>query len=600
MTKKTKKNLNAGHTKRTDVRILSDLEDLLNQKNSFMNLNNFESQLSSTILQRGKEYYNKGYITDLQKLRSGEWISVVEGNYGDYNVEIAIDADGNINSYFCNCPYEGEMCKHIAAVLLKVKGISNEETQQDKHKPEWEDIIQDTPEAKLREFLFDYAKENKNFRNALSINFPAENGGIDPSKYARMVSQAFTSAGDRYGFIDYKATYTALKPVFGLLSQAENHIEKGNYTKAFNITSAIAPECISAIEYIDDSDGECGDAITEAFNCVSTIIELTTDETLRQAIFDWVCNQFENPNYSDYGCDDGLEGLFINASKMVGKLEKPYAIIEENLKRYADADNWSRSYNYKRYLGYKIELLRYEGRIQEAEQIIDDNIELDNFRQIRVEELLKKQEYQKAIELIKKCITISERNDLPGVTKSWKEQLLEINSKISNTNEVRKISKELFLNNTYSIEFYRIYKSTFSDENWDDACNNLIEEIKPKKKNSFTRGFASDLAAIYIEEKMWSKLLDIVKQSGNIRIIAEYTEYLNKDFTPALLPLYQKGIIEMAEQTGGGIYQDLVVYLKKLSSLKGGKNVAISLKNSLLETYKNRSAMKDEFKTLKW
>ncbi|MBK3519006.1 hypothetical protein [Carboxylicivirga marina] len=40
------------------------------------------------ILQRGKNYFNGGNILQLNQSSDGTWFAEVEGNYGNYEVEI--------------------------------------------------------------------------------------------------------------------------------------------------------------------------------------------------------------------------------------------------------------------------------------------------------------------------------------------------------------------------------------------------------------------------------------------------------------------------------------------------------------------------------
>ncbi|MEJ2613320.1 MAG: SWIM zinc finger family protein [Ignavibacteriaceae bacterium] len=86
-----------------------------------MNLKDFENQIPSKILERGYSYFKNHHIISLIKEEPGTWFAEVEGNE-DYNV--TIETEGNDLVYFdCNCPFEGETCKHIAAVLYAVADI---------------------------------------------------------------------------------------------------------------------------------------------------------------------------------------------------------------------------------------------------------------------------------------------------------------------------------------------------------------------------------------------------------------------------------------------------------------------------------------------
>ncbi|MEA3378933.1 MAG: SNF2-related protein [Nanoarchaeota archaeon] len=69
------------------------------------------------IFERGRRYYRTGKIISME-VENDRIIAKVEGNYGDYDVEIYIDEDGEIEGE-CNCPYKGYGCKHIVAVMLK-------------------------------------------------------------------------------------------------------------------------------------------------------------------------------------------------------------------------------------------------------------------------------------------------------------------------------------------------------------------------------------------------------------------------------------------------------------------------------------------------
>ena len=69
-----------------------------------MNLTNFENQISSEIFDRGCDYFENGYVGNLQQLSSEKWEAEIEGNYGDYIIEIDLDNNGNIEDYSCNCP----------------------------------------------------------------------------------------------------------------------------------------------------------------------------------------------------------------------------------------------------------------------------------------------------------------------------------------------------------------------------------------------------------------------------------------------------------------------------------------------------------------
>ena len=71
---------------------------------------------SEIIFQRGEDLYQYGafHCVDVDH-EQGEYVYEVDGSYGDYSTEVNVN--GSIAAD-CDCPYPGEGCKHVVAVLL--------------------------------------------------------------------------------------------------------------------------------------------------------------------------------------------------------------------------------------------------------------------------------------------------------------------------------------------------------------------------------------------------------------------------------------------------------------------------------------------------
>jgi len=569
-----------------------------------MNLANFENQISSEIFDRGCDYFENGYVGNLQQLSSGKWEAEVEGNYGDYTVEIGLDNNGNIEDYSCNCPFDGPVCKHVVAVLLAIRKeqkSARSKPNAKKDPPEWKSIIESIPEKELRSFLLGYAKNHRELQDELAINLSASPKKIDIPKYRKMIAHTFAAMEGRHGFIEYRDTYAAMHPVYNLLGKAAEYLAKGNLYEAFSIAAAVAPECLDAIESMDDSDGECGGAINEAFGTVDKILNACNDVHLADAIYDWLLEQVQNRDYDNYGCADELEPIFFNWTNNQSRLEKAYQFIEKQLAALEKSNDWSSRYRLTKYLTYKMELLNKEGKQAEADRIIEDNIHLSDFRKMKIEQALNQNDYQAAILHIHEGIMQAEKDNSPGIVHQFKDQLLDIYKKQKDMENIRRLSKELFLNNRNSINYYQTYKETFNAAEWVGKCEEIISELqKDKKKSHWGPIFLSELPAIYIEESMWDRLFEEVAQDKSINMIDKYSKYLAPHYSNELILLYRDTILKYAENTGRNIYSEIVGYLKNMANLQGGKDKAKELVKQLLETYKNRPAMKEEFRKLNW
>ncbi len=101
-------------------------------------IDNFEHEVESVIVQRGRRYYRSGAVTECTE-EDGEVTAEVLGSE-NYRVRMEIDDDGTIGSHRCSCPYDyGEFCKHEVAVLYYLRDVRKKAA----HKAEVEDIVAD-------------------------------------------------------------------------------------------------------------------------------------------------------------------------------------------------------------------------------------------------------------------------------------------------------------------------------------------------------------------------------------------------------------------------------------------------------------------------
>lgn len=89
-----------------------------------MKLSNYKSNLSPALVERGQDLYYDQAVKDLTELNRGQYIAIVEGTE-DYEVDVTIDKKREVTHFFCTCPYDGDVCKHVVAVLLAIEDEFN-------------------------------------------------------------------------------------------------------------------------------------------------------------------------------------------------------------------------------------------------------------------------------------------------------------------------------------------------------------------------------------------------------------------------------------------------------------------------------------------
>ena len=89
-------------------------------------MRDWKKHFNSTILSRGRQYYNAGKVKRLS-YRGHTWSAVVKGSR-NYNVTAEIDILGRIENMDCSCPYadSGQACKHMAALLYAAEAEEKE------------------------------------------------------------------------------------------------------------------------------------------------------------------------------------------------------------------------------------------------------------------------------------------------------------------------------------------------------------------------------------------------------------------------------------------------------------------------------------------
>lgn len=74
---------------------------------------------SETIYRRGVSIYERGALLRVPLETQGSYLYRYDGDYGDYEITIDRDQDGN-HSFDCSCPYPGPGCKHVVAAFLDI------------------------------------------------------------------------------------------------------------------------------------------------------------------------------------------------------------------------------------------------------------------------------------------------------------------------------------------------------------------------------------------------------------------------------------------------------------------------------------------------
>ena len=134
-----------------------------------MTIDNFEKHINPTILKRGRSYFDDGLVGELEE-GDNCWTAEVYGSE-DYLVDITLDDRGEIRDYSCDCPYDGALCKHVAAMCYAIreekaqilKETSTNSSAKSK-KNMFENLLDKINLNEYKDFIRHQSKQDKNFK----------------------------------------------------------------------------------------------------------------------------------------------------------------------------------------------------------------------------------------------------------------------------------------------------------------------------------------------------------------------------------------------------------------------------------------------------
>lgn len=561
-------------------------------------LNDFEEYIGETILSRGLSYFENGCVNEPDEITKGVYETIVEGSE-DYTVRLTLNK-GIITEYSCDCPYDmGPVCKHIVAFMFYLqqeelgkedlsspkKTITKGKKQKSSKKKtiveQVDDLLSQIPYEELKNFLRAQFERNSELRNIFMASFAYLNANESKSFYVKQLRSIVRSAAERDGFISWRGTGKVSTAVSEYLSTAQKHIEQGNFHSAIYICSSIMEEMIDALAYCDDSNGDIGGCFENALDILRSFSEEILPEEIRIILFEYLIDAYKKGIFSDWGWH--LDVLSIAAHLIVNDSEA------ETILSLLENSPLS-EYQQESALRIKLHIIRKTKGDEEAEKLIEKNLSYSSFRHDAITKAMNAKNYERAIELAKEGIK-KDSKDKPGLATDWKERLLDIAIEQNNKHKIIEYSRELYLDGfSHKKDHYQLLKENVDSEEWKQFVEKMIEDLKTAKHWKARQLMAN----IFIKEKWWSRLLEIVSEYPELHYIESYEEYLANEFPKEIADLYAKGVVKfLGENAGRNHYKTACRYLKKMKTLGATEDV-IQIVSNLRKKYPQRKALLEE------
>jgi len=562
-------------------------------------LDEFEHQIDETILKRGFDYFKKGYITDVDEPGDGTYEITVEGSEA-YTVNLNIKGNA-VTEFECNCPYDrGPVCKHIVAALFYLQKNTlgstklSVKTTQNKQKEksvagQAEDLLDTLSHDALKAFIQDTCMNDSKFRQL----FVAKHFHLLYPKskelYTRQLQALIKTYSDKQGFVDYRDAKRLGSIACEMAEEAMIDLEKGQIQKSMFIALAIIEEMADLVSYnADDTDGQIGGSIEEAFAVLETLAELNLNEMQHNRLFGSLLALFEKDSLKEWDWHFNPIALGIKLVRTDQEKEKIKSALDK-IKPNGKSWDW----NYRKAQELMLELIKKTESHEVATQFIENNLSNSQFRVELIEKALNAKDYPKVVSLAYEGIARDEK-DAPGLAEDWRNYLLTAYQQTGDVKNTIQLARYFFIHSNGRHHplsyYYELLKSLVPIDQWYDYWNGLIDDIK--KRNSWID--YNRISKLYIWEAYWDKLYGLLLQNASFERIADAEHYLADSYSNELAVLYRKLILTYLERNmGREHYQAACRYIRRMIKL-GARPMATDLVRELKVLYPARRALIEE------
>jgi len=578
-----------------------------------MNLSNLTKEYirrfgSSEIYSRGEDYYETGKVTNLEYDGDSDTIEAeVEGNYGDYTVEVYNEGGEIIAD--CDCPYDGYPCKHVIAVMLEfaenkdkyVKKMAKSKEQENSLKAR----IAELSKEQLLDMVMDCANKYPDFKNELMVRFTGDKKKVMDT-IRKQIDRAFPEPGDSYS---EKQISKSLRSIAKQVDSASQDMKIDAYWTMIDRTLkelneyGISDDVLEdvAIDYMEkivpllkgkpefkQKKQEIIEKLMEYYewgNCgiVDSVYETVESLLKDKDDYQIVINYLEKKVKS--GHSDHYQGLIADLYEQIGDDEASLRILEKNL--HYGMDYW-------RLAEYWIQ----RDRDDKALEIVKNGLEKGEGRKDELYDYMQKhfeksKDYDSVLTLLKSKLSDS-RFSYVGNDETYKSLMNHYESKNDYTGIANLLRLRLEHERELNFDFYKEAQDKLKEQDWQAFEKKFIDRIKAD------RFYDELLATIYNYENDTDGLWGVVKK--NYELLKEYENRLLSKYTEEYLALYKGAVDKHIKNRGRDNYVLAAQYAERIKNiycdvLKKPDEWKIYIQ-VLLNTNKSLRAMQEEFRYL--
>lgn len=515
-----------------------------------------EFLIDPVILKRGLDYHKKGLVGKL--VVRPDLVTAEVAGTEPYAVNLHLKG-GLLSDAVCSCPYVGgPVCKHIVAVLYALQNGVIEPKSADPSPP---------------------SRPKSPARTKPRSRIPGE----PPSRkvVASQVKHVLRSvARGRPKFIAWDQTRYVAGGIEPLLTNAELWMEAGHHEAVMNVSMAVMTELMPAFDYTDDSNGDLSDCISAAIDMLKHVSNADLSDPDRHTLLDFCVTSVRKKRFD--GWDWHLDLLHIAAQAVRTPAEAKLVMTELGT---AAKSVYSRD----RAQLIRLSVIRKMEGDTAAESFIESHLGNPLLREEAIRIALKHGNHDRAFTLAEDGI----RQDTaghPSNLEKWVEWKLKTAVDLPDPVAIVHVGRDLYLRrNRHDPELYALLNRHLPHSEWSAFTEGLIRDLSARRYVQ-----ADWIAAIHVTESRYDRLLDLLRESPDLRGIIPYHAHLAGRYPAELAALYRIALTTFLDrEKNRNAYREAARILRLMKKLGQRDLVAETIADFRLR-YANRPALMQE------
>jgi hypothetical protein len=412
--------------------------------------------------------------------------------------------------------------------------------------------------------------------------------GDERRAYLELVKEALNAEKEEFGFIDYYSSNRSAKHISLLIEEANQYVEKAQYSKAIPIFQAIIQSVVPIIAKANASNAGLFDCSIRSFDGLAKITEKISGSE-RDELLNYCLKEALKKHYWGWAWD--FARLAANLLVTSEERNKVFAFLDKlaDLQQSKNGETawFELEYNHQAAETIKAKVLKRLDSSEDYEKFLKSQLNLDNFQEALVLFYIEKGNLDEAKALANEFLPRAKGKEFEPRLQAL---LLQIAQQERNKNEILRLSKSLFIDGE-GLSYYEIFKQNIADSEWPQFLSQLLEELERRYRPRL-------IADIYAREAMWNALINFMQEGENRWLVDPYRDELEKRFAKEISAIYEIIATEIVDQyVDRKGYQVACVYLRRMQKLGETARVKAIIME-LRAKYSKRSALLDELDKL--